>query len=328
MGSAADNGVRIGKPSREAAHAGLPLLSRTELANQESGLRAIVECPVKTLNINDQHDLYQVDTGPVAWPDPALGSARLADPIALAFVAFNCPTSADFIVESPTTIVEGGRETGKVHHYSRMLRSSTRSTAFIPSASLTLLPLLQTGQNFRKNSGQNFWNRHWAAWASGRICRHPALEHASRCLGGGQTRAGVSGRRRGRRRSGVIEEHRPAHHRRPQPQAQKAERRLAQDHARNRVPCGRGPRPLRQGSDRRGPAPTRSRSAVRWQCSNGCATCGSSTASAKRRCSAPPRMTGERILDDPAALIDQQRQGQLCSLMVVEVDGTACFPPT
>ena len=121
---------------REAAHAGLPLLSRTELANQESGLRAIVECPVKTLNINDQRDLYQVDTEPVAWPDLALGSARLADTIALAFVAFNCPTSADFIVESPTTIVEGGRETGKVHHYSRMLRSSTRSTAFIPSASV------------------------------------------------------------------------------------------------------------------------------------------------------------------------------------------------
>ena len=32
--------------------------------------------------------------------------------------------------------------------------------------------------------------------------------------------------------------------------------------------------------------------------------------------------TGERVPDDPAALIDEQRQRQPCSLMVVEVDGT------
>ena len=135
--------------------------------------------------------------------------------------------------------------------------------------------------------------------------------------------------------------------------------------------------------------PTRSRSAVRWQCSSGCVTCGSSTASAKKWCSrgaatryrnraggvAPldvklgidgcfgfsPLMTflicmlgadesyagaaakleavlgfkvsstavqrttektGERIPDAPDELIDEQRQQQPCSLMVVEVDGT------
>ena len=115
---------------REAAHAGLPLVSRSELENAENGLRATIECPLKTININDQRNLYQVDTGPLAWPDLAVTPARLVDTISLAFVAFNSFTSADFIVEAPTPIMEGGQETGKVHHYSQILRSPARNSIY------------------------------------------------------------------------------------------------------------------------------------------------------------------------------------------------------
>ena len=121
-----DNNAAI----REATHAGLALVSRTEIANDETGLRAIVECPVKTMNINNQRDLYQVDTGPVAWPDLTLRSARLADTISLAFVAFNCLSSADFIVEAPTPIGADEQEPGMVHHYSSMLRCPARNSIY------------------------------------------------------------------------------------------------------------------------------------------------------------------------------------------------------
>ncbi len=107
---------------REATHAALPLVARVEIANQETNLKAVIECPIKTININAQRNLYQVDTGPVAWPDLATPSSRLADTISLAFVAFNSFSAVDFIVEAATPLVADGQETGRVHHYSDMLR--------------------------------------------------------------------------------------------------------------------------------------------------------------------------------------------------------------
>ena len=120
---------------REAAHAALPLVARVELTNHQSCRKAIIECPVKTININAERNLYQVDTGPVAWPDLAVRSTRLADTIALAFVAFNSFSAADFIVEAPTPLVQDGQETHKVHHYSHILRSPARTSIYAIAAS-------------------------------------------------------------------------------------------------------------------------------------------------------------------------------------------------
>ena len=85
-----------------------------------------IEYPVKTMNIHDSRDLYQVDTGPLAWPDLSTRPERLVDSLALAFVAFNAPDFADFVVEAPTPITDAalaqeGQELCKVHHYSRVL---------------------------------------------------------------------------------------------------------------------------------------------------------------------------------------------------------------
>ena len=41
----------------------------TQVRNEETGLQAIMEYPVKTMNTNRANDIYQVDTGPVAFPD-------------------------------------------------------------------------------------------------------------------------------------------------------------------------------------------------------------------------------------------------------------------
>ena len=121
-----DTGAAI----REASHAALPLVARVELANRETCTRAIIEFPVKTININAERNLYQVDTGPVAWPDLAIRSNRLAYTISLAFVAFNSFSAADFIVEAPTSLVEDGKETGRVHHYSHILRLPAKNSIY------------------------------------------------------------------------------------------------------------------------------------------------------------------------------------------------------
>ncbi|MBM3795424.1 MAG: hypothetical protein FJW31_15470 [Acidobacteria bacterium] len=101
---------------RRATHAGNPLVAQTEFANESAGLRAIIEFPVKTMNIHDAKDLYQVDTGPVAFPDLSRRWESLADSISLAFAAFNAPGFTDFILETETAIAGGA---ARVEHYSK-----------------------------------------------------------------------------------------------------------------------------------------------------------------------------------------------------------------
>lgn len=112
--------LRTNREIRAATDAGVPIVAQTEIADAGTGLRAIVEYPVKTMNIHDGRDLYQVDTGPVALPDLTRRYARPAESLRLAFVAFNGPGSADFVIEAPTGILDGGREVARVHHYSEL----------------------------------------------------------------------------------------------------------------------------------------------------------------------------------------------------------------
>lgn len=109
---------------RQATHAGWPLVAVTEVHFAETGLRAVMEFPVKTMNIEDGKNLYQVDTGPVAYPDLTRSYERWADSISLAFVAFNTEGFADFILEAETPIAGG---TGRVHHYSRIVTHAAKN---------------------------------------------------------------------------------------------------------------------------------------------------------------------------------------------------------
>lgn len=112
--------LRSNRDVREATHAGIPIVAQTEISDPRSRLRAIIEFPVKTMNIHDSRDLYQVDSGPVAFPDLSRRHAQPAELLHLAFVAFNAPGTADFVIEAPTPIAEAGRGLSRVHHYSRL----------------------------------------------------------------------------------------------------------------------------------------------------------------------------------------------------------------
>ena len=100
-----------------ATHAARPLIAVTRIDNAATGLRATIEYPVKTMNVREHDRRYQVDTGPVAWPDLSRRRGRPVDLLSLAFVAFNAPHFADFVIEAPTAVGEGGGDTTLVHHY-------------------------------------------------------------------------------------------------------------------------------------------------------------------------------------------------------------------
>jgi len=103
----------------------VPLVAQTEIWNDETRLRAVIEYPVKSMNTNRQQSAYQVDTGPVAFPDLSVRHDRYADGICLGFIAFNASHVADFILEVPTRV--GDEE---VHHFSQVFALPTKNRLF------------------------------------------------------------------------------------------------------------------------------------------------------------------------------------------------------
>jgi hypothetical protein len=103
---------------RDATAAAIPIVTQTEMANSETGLRAIIECPTKTMNVSLTDRLYQVDTGPIAFPDLSKRYDPEIDCLSLAFIAFNAPDFADFVIEQPTIVPRDSGEECQVYHYS------------------------------------------------------------------------------------------------------------------------------------------------------------------------------------------------------------------
>jgi len=112
----------------DATAAGVPIVSQTEIKNPDTKLRAIIECPVKTMNIRPRDKMYQVDTGPIAFPDLSQRSEPLIGSLRLAFVAFNAPHFADFVIEQPTSVTEDGEELCKIYHYSNPISLPAKNT--------------------------------------------------------------------------------------------------------------------------------------------------------------------------------------------------------
>ena len=138
-----------------ATHEFLPIVAQTEIWDDAARLRAVIEYPVKTMNTvagkhieafakdyNPPFDVmdtagkrgvYQVDTGPVAFADLAMACERHADRVSLAYVAFNAPDMAHFIILAPTPVrTDGaeGEEVCKVHHYSRRVSLPARNRLY------------------------------------------------------------------------------------------------------------------------------------------------------------------------------------------------------
>ncbi|MFP6647740.1 MAG: hypothetical protein VCF24_29895 [Candidatus Latescibacterota bacterium] len=112
----------------EATYTNVPIIAQVEIADTGSGLRAFVECPVKTMNTNRERQQYQVDSGPVMLPDLERHE-RSVEGLRLAYVAFNVPQFADFVVEAPTVIGKVSA-TAEVYHYSDLISLQTTNRLF------------------------------------------------------------------------------------------------------------------------------------------------------------------------------------------------------
>lgn len=108
----------------------IPLVTQTEIVNTETQLRAIIECPTKTMNIQPEKKQYQVDTGPIAYPDLANRNVPPIETISLAFIAFNAPDFADFVIEQPTPIAGANDAAIEIYHYTNPISRPAKNRVF------------------------------------------------------------------------------------------------------------------------------------------------------------------------------------------------------
>ena len=102
----------------EATLANRPLIARTELRDEERGWRAVLEYPVKTMNVTREPPRFQVDTGPLLLPDFASAAARPIERLDVAYVVYHAFDRAEFIARRATPIPAGDRPLAAVTDYS------------------------------------------------------------------------------------------------------------------------------------------------------------------------------------------------------------------
>jgi hypothetical protein len=100
----------------EATHDHIPLVARTTLKNER--YNAVIEHPVKTINVGRREPFYQTDTGPVMLPDLTRDWDDMIEGIELAYSAFNTVDRVEFMVRGPSQTPRGDR----VHHYGQSVR--------------------------------------------------------------------------------------------------------------------------------------------------------------------------------------------------------------
>ena len=101
---------------------------RVEIADPTGRYRASIEFPIKTMNVNDIRNLYQVDTGPVLVPDFPSARERMVERFDLAYVAYNRPDEAYFVIQEPIAVDPQHPDGPRVSHYSRIVRMETRNS--------------------------------------------------------------------------------------------------------------------------------------------------------------------------------------------------------
>ncbi len=101
------------------------LNGRTEITDKTGRFLATIEFPIKTMNVNDISMMYQIDTGPILLPDFASTKERIVERFNLAYIAYNQPNEAYFVILEPTLIKDGSKD--KVSHYSKVTRFDVKN---------------------------------------------------------------------------------------------------------------------------------------------------------------------------------------------------------
>lgn len=114
----------------ETANGIRPIIARTEIVNAERGLRATLEYPIRTMNFNREHNRFQVDTGPLIFPDLAVEAEFRIDTLKMAHAVFNTLDYVEFVCKQPTPVEVNGEKVTTIYHYSDYRNLNAVTTFF------------------------------------------------------------------------------------------------------------------------------------------------------------------------------------------------------
>ena len=106
------------------------LVAHTHLNSPDRQYSAVLEYPIKTMNVVKSTNRFQVDTGPLLFPDfeAAQNSPqrRAIEKFSLAFTVYNTFDGAEFVLWQPTSVGDGTQ----VRHYSKAVPMPARHEIF------------------------------------------------------------------------------------------------------------------------------------------------------------------------------------------------------
>ncbi|SVB80847.1 uncharacterized protein METZ01_LOCUS233701 [marine metagenome] len=107
---------------------GESMVGVTTLADSKNGGETRLEYPIPYVNVHRPENRFQVDVGPILYPDVASNEPALVDRLQFAYVMYNQLEVAEFALRVPTVI--GGDLSVETQHYSQVVKVPARSELF------------------------------------------------------------------------------------------------------------------------------------------------------------------------------------------------------
>ncbi|MCH2201294.1 MAG: hypothetical protein MK102_04965 [Fuerstiella sp.] len=104
------------------------LVGRTTLNDPSGEWEAVLEYPIPYINVHPPQDQFQVDVGPILYPDFFSTAPMLIERLRLAYVMYNRLDIAEFALRLPTPVVQG--QTATTLHYSEVVKNVVRNSLY------------------------------------------------------------------------------------------------------------------------------------------------------------------------------------------------------
>lgn len=99
----------------------------SEIADPTGRFQVTIDYPIKTINVNDRRNIYQVDTGPLLLPNSEAQKEYAVQQFQLAFIAYSKPDEAYFVIQEPTPVNPDQPDSLQVSHYSRVFGQKVKN---------------------------------------------------------------------------------------------------------------------------------------------------------------------------------------------------------
>ena len=129
------------------------LVGRTEIRAAAYGIRALMEYPLKTMNVLRKPMRYQVDTGPLNVPDLGSTEAMQVERFDITHVVYNRPDKGEFILRRPKERSSGEENRFRRSRTTPWCRSTRAGTNCSPPADLPERFRTATAGPLRRGAG-------------------------------------------------------------------------------------------------------------------------------------------------------------------------------